>query len=128
MKKVLLGLAAVIGMATAGAIVTPASAGVDVSIGIGGPFWISHDRCYDYWFRVRHPDYCYYGDYNEYWWGHHGRGWDRDDRWRDRDRWRGHDRDRWRDHDHGHDRGHDRGHDHGHDHGGHDHGGHGHHR
>src|SRR5258706_6974574 len=78
MKRLLLGTAVAIGMSMVGAAFTPAAARVDFSFGVG-PFVIDseHDRCYDYWFRVRHPRFCYYGDYDEDWWDHHHHGWDR---------------------------------------------------
>lgn len=127
------------------AVSAPASAGVSLSIGIGGPsyygydYWRPCDWYFDHGFPA--PYRCY--DYYRGAWGPHlyvNGGFvfrDRDDwyRWRNRDdfrRWRGHDweRDR-RDWDRGHpgwdrgdhdwrrdrggDRDHDRGRDRGHD-------------
>ena len=120
MKRLLLGLATAVGMTAALTLATPADARVVVGI---GPFIFDagHDRCYDYWFRERHPDYCYYDEYNEYWWSHHHRGWDRRGRHdRDWDRRGRHDRDWDRRDRHDHDR-HDRHRDRDHDHRDHDH-------
>ncbi|MBI1210054.1 MAG: hypothetical protein GC190_01205 [Alphaproteobacteria bacterium] len=120
MRRFLFAAVAAAGFLMAGAFAAPANAGVDVSIGIGPvEFDLSHDRCYDYWYRERHPRYCYYHGYDEYWWAHHHRGWRHH---RHHRRWYRHHHRRhhhhWRHHHHRHH--HHRGHHH-HRHRGHHH-------